>query len=71
MKKIILALVVCFSLVLPFATQEKVAEATVFPNGYANQCCSPANGYPVCWIPATPAGAACYCNGVPGVGYAC
>lgn len=71
MKKIALALIVCFAFVLPFATQEKIAEAVVYPNGMANQCCSPATGYPVCWVPLMPAGASCWCNGVPGNGYAC
>jgi hypothetical protein len=70
MKKIVLSLIVCGVLVLPFVAQEKKAEAVVYPNGLANQCCNPA-GYPVCSVPWMPAGAVCYCNYVPGTGYAC
>jgi len=67
MKKLIAFVTVLF---IGISVMAPSAEAVVAPNGMANQCCNMA-GYAVCWVPWMPAGANCYCNGVPGVGYAC
>lgn len=66
-KKIISCAFVLFTGVMLFAP---TANAVVAPNGMANQCCD-ASGTPRCMVPWMPAGAACYCNFIPGQGYAC
>lgn len=67
MKKVIAFITVLF---VGIAVLAPNASAVVAPNGLANQCCDAA-GNARCIIPWIPAGAACYCNYVPGVGYAC
>lgn len=67
MKKLITFVAVLIVSVSAFAPS---ASAVVAPNGMANECCD-GNGYARCLVPWMPAGAACYCNGIPGTGYAC
>lgn len=67
MKKLIAFVTVLF---IGVSVMAPSAQAVVYPNGMANQCCD-GNGYPRCWVPPMPAGYSCYCNGIPGTGYAC
>lgn len=59
----IFALIIGVVLLIP----AKPVEAQVI---YGNRCC---DGFGVarCYIPPYPMGAACYCNGIPGVGSVC
>jgi hypothetical protein len=69
MKKFIVAFVAV--LFISISVMAPSAEAVVFPNGMANQCCSPYTNMPVCGGGWQPAGSQCTCVGVPGFGYAC